>query len=56
LLDGKKVSTAIYDRESIRPGKKLSGPAIVTEYSATTVVPMGKRFQIDRAGNLVIEI
>lgn len=56
VLDGKKVSATIYDRESIRPGKKLSGPAIVTEYSATTLVPKGKRFRLDRTGNLVIEI
>lgn len=56
FFDAKKISATIYDRESIRRGKRLSGPAIVTEYSATTVVPSGKRFQIDRAGNLVIEV
>jgi len=53
---GKKVATKIYSREEFRTGKKYSGTAIVTEYSATTVVPPGRRFRIDRAGSLVIEV
>jgi N-methylhydantoinase A len=54
IFTGKKTRTAIRDREQLRAGKNNRGPAIVTEYSATTVVPPGKRFQSDRAGNLVI--
>ena len=42
LFDGKKLSTAIYSREALTPGKKYQGPAIITEYSATTVIPPGK--------------
>ncbi len=56
FFDGKKISTAIWARELIPPGRKLSGPAVVTEYSATTVVPPRKRFWIDAAGNLVIAV
>jgi N-methylhydantoinase A len=56
LFDGKRLNTAIHAREHLSVGKKFSGPAVVTEYSATTVVPKGKRFSLDRAGNLVIEI
>ena len=51
---GKKLTTAILSRESLRPGKRYSGPAIVTEYSATTVVPPRRGFVLDRARNLVI--
>lgn len=54
LFDGKKLRTKIYAREELRQGKMYSGAAIVTEYSATTVVPPKKRFQIDRVSNLVI--
>jgi N-methylhydantoinase A/oxoprolinase/acetone carboxylase beta subunit len=36
-------------------GKRLRGPAIITEYSATTVVPPGLSFHKDQAGNLLIE-
>jgi N-methylhydantoinase A len=56
LFDGKKYGTRIYSRESLKPGKKYSGPAIITEYSATTVVPPGKRFQLDAAINLIVTI
>jgi len=56
MFNGKVVRTAIYDRESLQPGKRLRGPAIVTEYSATTVVAPGMRFGVDRTGNLVIDV
>jgi N-methylhydantoinase A len=56
LFNGKKLKTKIYSRDSLQPGKKYSGPAIITEYSATTVVPPGKRFHLDRASNLIITI
>jgi N-methylhydantoinase A len=46
----------ICDRDSLQPGEKYSGPAVVTEYSATTVVPRGKRFWLDQSGNLLIDI
>jgi N-methylhydantoinase A len=56
LFDGKKLATSIYSRPDLQPGKLYRGPAIVTEYSATTVVPPGKRFHIDSVGNLLIAI
>jgi N-methylhydantoinase A len=55
-FDGKKLATAIYSRDTLKPGKKYSGPAIITEYSATTVIPPGKRFHLDRTGNLIVTI
>jgi N-methylhydantoinase A len=54
LFDGKKLETKIYSRETLHPGKNYSGPAIITEYSATTAVPPGKHFHLDRAGNLIV--
>jgi N-methylhydantoinase A len=56
VFDGKKLETAIYSREALKPGKNYSGPAIITEYSATTVIPPGKRFSLDHAGNLLIAV
>lgn len=55
FLGGKKIRTAIYARDRLVVGKRYSGPAVVTEYSATTAVPPGRRFGLDRAGNLIIE-
>jgi N-methylhydantoinase A len=56
LFGGKKFDTCLYDRDVMSIGKRHSGPAIVTEYSATTVVPPGKPFWLDRAGNLMIAV
>lgn len=56
IINGKPARAAIFDRDHLPSGKKFTGPAIVTEYSATTWVPRGKRFWTDRAGNLLIEI
>jgi N-methylhydantoinase A len=56
LFDGKKLATIIHSRDALQPGKTYHGPAIITEYSATTVVPPGNRFHVDRAGNLVIAV
>lgn len=56
LFEGKTLPTQIYSREELRPDRKYSGPAIITEYSATTVVPPGKRFHLDGSGNLLIVI
>jgi N-methylhydantoinase A len=53
---GKKLKTKVYAREELQSGRTYSGPAIITEYSATTVVSPGKYFRIDPAQNLVISI
>jgi N-methylhydantoinase A len=56
FFDDKKLATPNYSREALVPGKIYSGPAIVTEYSATTVIPPGKRFHLDPAANLIVTI
>jgi N-methylhydantoinase A len=56
LFDAKKLKTKIYSRDQLRPSQEYSGPAIITEYSATTVTPPATRFQVDRAGNLIVRV
>ena len=56
VFDDKLRRTAIYRRESMAAGKRFSGPAIITEYSATTVIPAAASFQLDKAGNLVVAL
>ena len=53
---GKKHRALVVPRCSIMSGKRHRGPAIITEYSATTVIPPGLFYNKDRAGNLVIEV
>jgi N-methylhydantoinase A len=56
FFSGKKLAAAILSRDSLLTGKEYSGPAVVTEYSATAVIPSGMSFRSDRARNLVIEV
>lgn len=56
LFGDKKVRAAVFVRDGLTPERRYSGPAIVTEYSATTVIPPGRSFHIDRAGNLNISL
>ena len=56
FFSSKKVSAAIVSRDALPSGRKYSGPAVITEYSATTVVPPGMSFRSERSGNLIIEI
>jgi N-methylhydantoinase A len=55
-FDGKPRRTKIFVRETLRSGKRYTGPAVVTEYSATTVVHPGMKFFVDDAGALVVNI
>jgi len=52
----KAVTTPVFERRDIVPGRSMRGPAVITEYSATTVIPAGKRFWVDASENLVIKI
>jgi N-methylhydantoinase A len=52
----KPTLTPVFEREALLPDHIIRGPAIVTEYSATTVIPPGKTFRVDRAGSLLIAI
>jgi N-methylhydantoinase A len=45
----------VYDREKLDPGARLIAPAVVTEYSSTTLIPPGARAHLDEHGNLIIE-
>ena len=50
------VATPVYDRYALRPGTKISGPAIIEEREATTVIPPRDQVEIDDVGNIRIQI
>jgi N-methylhydantoinase A len=50
------LDTSIYKRDALRAAEKFGGPAIVVEYSATTVIPPGCTAAVDAYKNLVIEV
>ena len=47
--------TPFYERELLRAGDRLVGPAIVEQYDTTTVIPPGLEAEIDCHGNIVID-
>ena len=56
ILMARFHETRLYDRDLLRPGDTFAGPAIVSEYSSATVLPMGDVLRVDGLGNLVIEV
>ncbi len=44
----------IYERSSLQPGNRLSGPAVITEFDSTTVVLEGYEAEVDRFFNILI--
>ena len=56
VFDGRASKAPVYDRASLRPGDTFAGPAIVAEYSATTVLPPRCRARVDERENIVIEV
>ncbi len=47
--------TPFYDRERLRGGNRIEGPAVIEQYDSTTVVPPGVTAEIDRFGNILID-
>ncbi len=50
------LDTPVLQRDLLSLGNRFEGPAIVHEYSATTVVPPGCRAEVDANSNIVIEV
>lgn len=49
------ADAAVYDRARLASGDAIEGPAVVTQFDATTVVLGGQRLHVDPYGNLLIE-
>ncbi|ADB50634.1 hydantoinase/oxoprolinase family protein [Conexibacter woesei] len=48
------VSTPVYERDQLSGGAEISGPAVVEEWTTTTLIPPGWTAAADRLGNLVL--
>jgi N-methylhydantoinase A len=56
FFDGRSRPTRFYNREKLVPGDRIPGPAMITEYTAATLLPPGSSVQVDGFGNLVIAV
>ena len=54
IFEGEALRTDFYRREVLRPGNRIAGPAIVTEFSATTVIPPDFSAVVDTYQNLIL--
>ena len=50
------VDTPIYDRAALRPGHVITGPAVIEQLDATTVVAPSDEATVDSALNILIEV
>ncbi|WFS63417.1 hydantoinase/oxoprolinase family protein [Pseudodesulfovibrio thermohalotolerans] len=56
IFQGAALDADILDRTKLKPGNRFSGPAIVTEYTSTIVVPPNVEARVDLLGNLVLDL
>ena len=54
IFEGEVLPTNFYRREALCPGNRIAGPAIVTEFSATTVIPPDFSAVVDAYQNLIL--
>lgn len=50
-----KFKTKFYERTELLAGNKIAGPAIITQFDSTSVVPPGYTAEVDPHGNLIIK-
>lgn len=53
-FDGKQTETPVCDREKLRPGHRIAGPAIVTQKDSTTVILPAHYGAVDDYLNILI--
>lgn len=55
-LDGAMVEAPVYDREALRIGQKVQGPAVVEEPSSCIVFAEGQVAYVDEHRNLIVDL
>jgi len=56
VFGGKTYLTQLYLRKHLRPGNCIQGPAIIAEYSSTTVLPPEVEARIDEFNNIIVSV
>ena len=50
------VDTPVYRRSDFGAGAEISGPAVIGQVDATTLLPPGSSARVDEYGNLMITV
>ena len=56
IFEQERVETPIIDRDRLLSENRINGPAIITEYSSTIVIPPFAEARVDEFGNIIINI
>jgi N-methylhydantoinase A len=56
FFEGRFGTTLLYRRDALVPGDRFNGPAMITEYTAASLLPPGDCAEVDGFGNLVISV
>jgi N-methylhydantoinase A len=56
IFDGEVRDTVVVRRDDLLTGHGLTGPAVVVEDTATTVVPPGYELTVDELGSMIIRV
>jgi N-methylhydantoinase A len=56
VFDMDAIECPVYRRESLAPGERIAGPAIIQEYASTTVLFDGDRAEVMPSGELLIGV
>ena len=54
FVDDSDQQATIYDRNKIKAGNRIAGPAIVVEMDSTTLILPGHTGEVDKFGNILI--
>jgi N-methylhydantoinase A len=55
FIDGAWQAATVYEREELRAGQELNGPAVVEQDDTTVLLPAGTRGGVDRWANILVE-
>lgn len=55
IFDGAIVPTPVYLRQRLKPGQRITGPAVIEERDTTIVLRPGWSAQVDAMGNVIAE-
>jgi N-methylhydantoinase A len=55
-LTERPAQVPVYSRDDLSVGARIDGPAVITEYSSTTLIPPRCKVEVDPWLNLVIEV
>jgi N-methylhydantoinase A len=53
---GKPIACPVYARSTLRPGNRISGPALIEEHGTTTLLDKGDVCRVARSGELIISV